>query len=252
MLPLCLTVITHRFPPIHQGPYTKLFSLDVFKGSNVHTPALFLYRKKNSKCPLFWYTYIRKTLSSFQRSIHVRTPLSARTPLTSCVMCYHSVLITLSSFQRSATFEDSNVHRPVYFYIEKNSKCPFFWYTYISLLSSSQTPVHLYTRTPNSVLKFCAILLIIKLSCVLATIFSPFFTGYYYLSCTAHWLLLSVMHSALAAIICHAHRSGCYYLPCTPKWLLLSAMHTEVAAIICHAHRSGGYYLPNDYLYVIT
>ena len=108
-----------------------------------------------------------------------------------------------------------------------------FLVNYISLLSSSQTPVHPYTRTPNSVLKFCAIILIIKLSCVLTTIFSLCFTGCYYLPCTAQWLLLSAMHSAVAAIICHAHRSGCYYLPCTPKWLLLSAMHTEVAAIIC-------------------
>ena len=147
------------------------------------------------------------------------------------------MLITLSSFQRSATFEDSNVHRPVYFYIVKNSKCPFFF-------------GHLYKKKPFRALKHlntwytkfvCSnsvlILLIIKLSCVLATIFSPFFTEVYYLSRTAHWGILSLAHSALIV----------YYLLRTAHWGILSLGHTEVIAIISWAYRSDCYYLLYDY-----
>ena len=94
---------------------------------------------------------------------------------------YHSAILSSSS----STFEDSNVHRPVYFYIEKNSKCPFFGYLYKLTfeLSNTRTPIHPYTKfcaqipcsdfvlkfhaqilCSNSVLKFYAIILIIKLS----------------------------------------------------------------------------------------
>ena len=171
MLPLCLAAL-------HQGPYTKVHTprsihQATFEGSNVHTPAYF-------------YTEKKLQMSTFLVYLYKKNPLRAsRGPYTSVhhyllgpphIMChvlsfYHSMLITLSTFQRSV--EDSNVHTPVYFYIVKNSKCPLFWYTYIRKnpfeLSNIRTPEYLNTQilTSNSVLKFCAtcaILLIIKLS----------------------------------------------------------------------------------------
>ena len=52
MLPLCLTALHHTPRSIHQTTFT-------LEDSNVHTHVYF-YIEKNSKCPLFWYTYIRK------------------------------------------------------------------------------------------------------------------------------------------------------------------------------------------------
>ena len=58
-----------------------------------------------------------------------------------------------------ATFKGSNVHTPAYFYIEKNSKCPLFWYDLYKKkpLRALKHTIHLHTScTPNSVLKFRA------------------------------------------------------------------------------------------------
>ena len=110
--------------------------------------------------------------------------------------------------------------------------------------TNTHTPEH-QIMCSNSVLRFCAtcaILLVIKLSCVLAYIISLFFTGGYYLSRTAHWWLLSLVHSALVDIIPCAQRTGGYYPLCTAHWWILSLVHSALVVIIPCAQRTGGYY----------
>ena len=101
-------------------------------------------------------------------------------------------------------------------------------------LKHPYTSIHPYTKfcaqilCSNSVLKFCAtcaILLIIKLSCVLATIFSPVFT----------WAILLIVHSALWGITSWAQRAAEYYLLGTAHCGLLPLGHTEVTAITSYS-----------------
>ena len=69
--------ITHRF--VVTQPYTKAHTPSYFRGFKCPYTCLFLYRKKNSKCPLFWYTYIRKKpfeLSNIHTHPYIRTPNS--------------------------------------------------------------------------------------------------------------------------------------------------------------------------------
>ena len=41
------------------------------------------------------------------------------------------------------------------------------------------------------------------------------------------------MHTALRYIICHAQRTALYYLSCTPHCAILSVLHTALRYIIC-------------------
>ena len=213
-----------------------------FKGSNVHIPVYF-YIEKNSKWPLFWYTYIRKNpfeLSNIRTPEHLNTIICSD-PLTSCVICYHSnnysVLITLSSFQRFATFEDSNVHRPVYFLYRKKLQMSTFL-VYLYKKKPFRALKHLNTWTPehqilcsDSVLKFCATCAILtKLSWPLFSLHVSLATIIYqaqrtagdYPLCSAHWRGLSLVLSALAGIIPCAQRTGGDYPLCSAHWRGLS------------------------------
>ena len=140
---------------IHQGPYTKVHTPSYFRGFKCPYTCLFLYRKKLQMSTFLVYLYKKKRLRA-SKGPYTSVHQILFGPLTSCVMCYHSVLITLSSFQRSV--EDSNVRTPVYFYIEKNSKCPLFWYTYIRkkpfrALKHTNTWIH-QILCSNSMLRF--------------------------------------------------------------------------------------------------
>ena len=62
---------------------------------------------------------------------------------------------------------------------------------------------------------------------LLTTIFSPCFTGYYYLSSTAHCRGLSLVLSALAGIIPSAQRTGGDYPLCSAHWRGLSLLFSR-------------------------
>ena len=84
---------------------------------------IYLYNKK-TKDAQFLVTYIRKNLSSFQRSIHVHTPV------------------------HQATFEVSKIHTPTYNYIEKAQNVHFLGYLYMKKpfqLSDVHTRLYTYT-----------------------------------------------------------------------------------------------------------
>ena len=104
----------------------------------------------------------------------------------------------------------------------------FFLLTYIRKnpfeLPEVHTPIHPYTiicSGPSHHVSY-AILLIIKLSCVLVYISSPFFPC---------WPLLS-LHFSLVDIIPRAQRTGGYYPWRKAHWWILSL----------HFSRIGGYY----------
>ena len=123
-----------------------------------------------------------------------------------------------------ATFEDSNVHTPVYFYIAKNSKCPLFWYTYIKKPFRALKHTNIWTPEhqilcSNSVLRFSnSVLSFSSSSCGIMSIFSngPIIfekkTVLYYSLCTAQWVGLSI----------HFSRSGLDYLSIFPVvgWII--------------------------------
>ena len=79
----------------------------------------------------------------------------------------------------------------------------------------------------DSVLKFCAQILcyhshhqaLLRAGLLFSLHFSP---GGYYLLCTAHWWILSLVHSALVG----------YYLLCTAHWWGLSLAHSALVGII--------------------
>ena len=138
----------------------------------------------------------------------------------------------------------TKVHTPSYF---RGFKCPYTClFLYRKKLQMSTFLVYLYKKKPLRALKhpytsihpynkFCAQILCYHShhQALLRYIFSPFFTGYYYLLCTAHWVGLSLTHSALGWIISCAQRTGLYYLLRTAHWAILSL----------HFSRSGLYYL---------
>ena len=104
------------------------------------------------------------------------------------------------------------------------------------------TPVH-QILCSNSMFKFCAtcatcaIILIIKLSIFLSMfhwlllytlrdiIHRAQRADWYYLSCSACWLILSILLSVLIDIIYQAQRTDWYYLSSTPKWFILFIVH---------------------------
>ena len=144
-------------------------------------------------------------------------------------MCYHSnnysVLITLFSFQRSATFEDSNVHTPVYFFIDKKTpNVHFFTYIRKNLFELPEVHTRPYTRTPNSVLKFCAQILCSNsvLPVLSFSSSSSLARCGDYLSHTARCGILSLMHSAVWDIISHITTYLSPFLSCVRhKYALL-------------------------------
>ena len=125
---------------------------------------------------------------------------------------YHSAILS----SMSSTFKDSNVYRPVYFYIEKKLKMSIFLVNYISLLSSSQTPIH---RTPNSVLKFCAQILCSNsmLRFCDQILCSNSVLSFSSSSSLARCGGLSLVHSALRYITHCAQRAEVYYSLCTAR-----------------------------------
>ena len=145
--------------------------------------------------------------------------------------CYHCVWlgsITPRSIHQ-ATFKGSNVHTPVYFYIEKNSKCPLFL-VYLYKKKPLRALKHTNTWTPvhqilcsDSGLQFCA-----QILCYPSHHQALLRAGHYfspalsYPSRTARCAILSSVHSALRYIIQCAQRIALYYPVCTAHCAILS------------------------------
>ena len=155
--------------------------------------------------------------------------------------CYHFLMLPLCLAGFDYTIHQgpyTKVHTPSYF---RGFKCPYTClFLYRKKLQMSTFLVYLYKKKPLRALKhpytsihpytkFCAQILC---SNSVLSFSSSSSLALYFLS-IFHWLLLSLVHSALGWIISCAQRTGLYYLLRTAHWAILSL----------HFSRSGLYYL---------
>ena len=147
---------------MHQGPYTKLLSLDVFEGSNVHTPVYFYIEKKLKMSTFLVYLYKKKTLKSSQTSQHIHTSVHKFcAQLCAQILCYPS-------------------HHPA---LLTTIFSPFFTWPILSLVHSALPDIIPCAQRTALYYPLCTA------HCPILSL------------CTAHCPILSLVHSALPYII---------------------------------------------------